>query len=118
MRVHFLSTAEGMENAMDKTYVEYRDGVYRIANTRVTLDSLAYAYWEGHSPETMAQSFWLDPEQVYGAITFYLAHRPEVDESICTGEAKQEAIRKQLRRRSRPLHQKLAAAKRARKAAR
>jgi uncharacterized protein (DUF433 family) len=107
-----------MENAMDKTYVEYRAGVYRIANTRVTLDSLVYAYWEGHSPETMAQAFWLDPEQVYGAITFYLAHRQAVDESICMGEAQQEAIRKQLRRRSRPLHQKLAAAKGARKAAR
>ena len=39
---------------MDKTYVEYRDSVYRVANTRVTLDSLVYAYWEGHSPETIA----------------------------------------------------------------
>jgi hypothetical protein len=102
-----------MEHAMDKTYVEYRDSVYRVANTCVTLDSLVYAYWEGHSPETIAQAFWLDPEQVYGAITFYLAHRQEVDASLCTSEAKQEAIRKQLRRRSRPLCQKLAAAKRA-----
>jgi uncharacterized protein (DUF433 family) len=107
-----------MEYAMDKPYVEYRDGFYRVANTRVTLDSLVYAYWEGYSPETIAQAFWLAPEQVYGAITFYLAHRQEVDESLRAGEAKQEAFRKQLRRRSRPLHQKLTVAKRARKAAR
>ncbi len=30
----------------------------------MTLDSLVYAYWEGHSPETIAQAFWLTPEQV------------------------------------------------------
>ena len=49
---------------MDKTYVEYRDGIYRVVDTRVTLDSLVYAYWEGHSPETIAQAFGLAPEQV------------------------------------------------------
>src|SRR5215471_13293037 len=41
-------TEGGMEHVMDKTYVEYRDGVYYVANTRVTLDSLVYAYGEGH----------------------------------------------------------------------
>jgi uncharacterized protein (DUF433 family) len=103
-----------MERAMDKIYVEYRDGVYYIAHTRVTLNSLVYAYREGHSPETIAQAFWLDHEQVYGAITFYLAHRQEVDESIRQGEAEQDALREQLRRHSPALHQKLAEAKRTR----
>jgi uncharacterized protein (DUF433 family) len=99
---------------MDKSYVEYHDGVYHITNTRVTLDSLVYAYWEGHSPETIAQAFRLGHEQVYGALTFYLAHQHEVDDSIRTGEAKQDALRTQLRMRYPALHQKLAAAKRAR----
>lgn len=98
---------------MDKTYVEYRDGVYHIANTRVTLDSVVYAYRQGHSPEAIAQAFWLNHEQVYGAITFYLAHQQEVDDSIRQGEVKQDALRKQLRRRYPTLHRKLAAAKRA-----
>jgi hypothetical protein len=80
----------------------------------VTLDSLVYAYWEGHSPETIAQAFWLDHEQVYGALTFYLAHQQEVDASIRTGKAKQDTLRVQLRTRYPALHQKLAAAKRAR----
>jgi uncharacterized protein (DUF433 family) len=97
----------GMERAMDKTYVEYRDGVYYIASTRVTLDSLVYAYREGHSPKTIAQAFWLDHEQVYGAIAFYLAHRQEVDEYIRQGEAEQDALREQFHRRSPALHQKL-----------
>jgi uncharacterized protein (DUF433 family) len=107
-----------MEHPMDKTYVEYHDGVYYLANTCVTFDSLVYAYREGHSPETIAQAFWLDHEQVYGAITFYLEHWQEVDEYIRKGEAEQDALREQLRSRSPALHQKLAAAKRTRGATR
>ena len=99
---------------MDTTYVDYQDGVYRLTNTRVTLDSLVSAYWEGHSPETIAQAFWLDHEQVYGALTFYLAHQQEVDDAIRAGEAKQDTLREQLRARYPALPQKLAAAKRAR----
>jgi uncharacterized protein (DUF433 family) len=100
---------------MDKTYVEYRDGVYHIAHTRVTLDSVVYAYRQGHSPETIAQAFWLDHEQVYGAITFYLAHQQEVDDSIRQGEVEQDALRKQLRARYPAIHRKLAGAKRTRR---
>ena len=103
---------------MDRTYVEYRDGVYYLANTRVTLDSLVYAYREGHSPETIAQAFWLDHEQVYGAVTFYLAHWHEVDEYIRQGEAEQDSLREQLHRRSPVLHQKLIEAKRTRRVTR
>jgi hypothetical protein len=87
-------------------------------NTHVTLDSLVYAYGEGHSPETIAQAFWLDHEQIYGAITFYLAHRQEVNEYIRQSEAAQDALHQQLHRRSPALHQKLAAAKRPRGATR
>jgi hypothetical protein len=84
----------------------------------VTLDSLVYAYGEGHSPETITPAFWLDHEQVYGAITFYLAHRQEVDEYIRKGEVEQDALREQLHRRSPALHQKLVEAKRTREATR
>jgi uncharacterized protein (DUF433 family) len=102
---------------MDKNYVEFRAGGYRIAGTRVTLDSIVYAYWEGHSPETIAQAFWLDHEQVYGAIAFYLAHQQEVDTSMRQEEAKQETLREHLRKRHPVLHQKLTAAKRAKSVA-
>jgi uncharacterized protein (DUF433 family) len=103
---------------MEKTYVEFRDGVYRIIGTRVTLDSLVYAYWEGHSPETIAQAFWLDHELVYGAIAFYLAHQQEVDTAVRQREVEQERLRERLQKRHLGLHQKLVAAKRARGAAR
>jgi hypothetical protein len=64
MRGQFFTTTGGMEHAMDITYVEYRNGAYHLTNTRVTLDSLVYTYREGHSPETIAQAFWLGHEQV------------------------------------------------------
>jgi uncharacterized protein (DUF433 family) len=107
-----------MEHGMDRNYVEFHNGVYRIAGTRVTLDSVVYAYWEGYSPETIAQAFWLDHEQIYGAIAFYLAHQEEVDQSVRQGEAIQESLRESLQERHPTLHRKLAAAKRTRRATR
>jgi uncharacterized protein (DUF433 family) len=65
---------------MDKTYVEQRDGGYYVTGERVSLDSLVYAFHRGASPETIRRSFpVLTLEQVYGAITFYLAHEQEID---------------------------------------
>jgi uncharacterized protein (DUF433 family) len=64
-------------------YVEQRDGGYYVAGTRVSLDSIVYAFLEGQTAESIAQAFSaLTLEQAYGAITFYLAHRPEVDQYL------------------------------------
>jgi uncharacterized protein (DUF433 family) len=80
---------------MSGSYVENRDGDYWIADTRVSLDSVVHAYWEGYSPETIAQSFSaLSLEQVYGAIAYYLHHREAVDASIQKAEAIGEALRR------------------------
>ena len=42
---------------MAKDYVEQLNGGYYIANTRVSLDSVVYAYLRGESPEGIAESF-------------------------------------------------------------
>ncbi len=56
-------------------YIEQREGGYYVAGTRVSLDSLVYAFRGGESPETIQQQFpSLSLEQVYGAIAFYLGH--------------------------------------------
>ena len=58
---------------MATRYVEMREGAYRVAGTRVSLDSVVYGFIGGQSPETIAQSFAvLTLEQVYGSIAFYL----------------------------------------------
>lgn len=62
------------------TYVEHRDGGYWVAGTRVSLDSVVHAFLNGQTAESIGQSFdVLNLEQVYGAITFYLANRSEID---------------------------------------
>ena len=61
-------------------YVEHRDDGYWVAGTRVSLDSIVYAFLNGDSAESIAQSFpLLRLEQVYGAIAFYLGHRAKID---------------------------------------
>ena len=39
---------------MEKQYVERRDEGYWIAGTRVSLDSVVFAFLDGLSPETIA----------------------------------------------------------------
>lgn len=54
---------------------------------RVSLDSLVQCYWDGMSPETIQSNFpKVTLEEVYGAITFYLANRAAVDKSIAEEE--------------------------------
>src|SRR5258708_25259087 len=68
-------------------YIEQRNGGFYLAGTRVSLDSIVSSFKAGDSPETIRQNFSsLTLEQVYGAITFYLAHGQEVDSNIREGE--------------------------------
>jgi uncharacterized protein (DUF433 family) len=92
---------------MSTPYAEKRDNGYWVAGTRVSLDSIVYAYWGGQTAESIAQSFpVLTHEQVYGAILFYLANRREV-------KAKFEAIRQTAHKADPMFYQKLADAHRA-----
>lgn len=98
---------------MSNEYVEQQDGFYRVAGTRVSLDSIVYAFVSGQSAESIAQSFpVLTLEQVYGAITFYLAHRDEVDRYLEAQEQDYEAKRAAARAADPMFYQKLADAKR------
>jgi len=65
--------ASNVDTAMSSAYIEQRDDVYVVAGTRVSLDSIVYAFLSGQSAEAIAQAFpVLSLEQVYGAITYYL----------------------------------------------
>ncbi len=91
------------------TYVRKRDGVYRITGTRVALDSVIYAFLDGQSAESIAQSFpVLTLEQVYGAIAYYLAQRDTIDAYLKLRQAEFEKKRQQARQRDPMFYQKLA----------
>jgi len=93
---------------MDKTYVSVIDDVYRITGTRVSLDPIVYDYLSGLSPESIADNFdSLSLEQVYGAITFYLSHRDEVDKQLMSNRAKFDALRRKARESHPLLYRKL-----------
>lgn len=83
---------------MAKEYIEQHDGGYWVVGTRVSLDSLIYAFLRGASPESIAQSYpVLHLEEVYGAIAFYLAHQAEVDSYLEQNAQEFEALRAQAR---------------------
>jgi uncharacterized protein (DUF433 family) len=83
---------------MDQTYVEQRDGGYWIQGTRVSLDSVVYRFLEGLPPEGITDCFpGLTLELVYGAITYYLSHRVEIDRYLNAEDAEYEVFRQRVR---------------------
>ena len=97
---------------MIDAYIEQRDGVYVVTRTRVSLDSIVYAFLEGQSAEAIAQALpVLSLEPVYGAITYYLAHRDDVDRYL-KGRRQDSAAARMAARDADPMfYQKLADAK-------
>ena len=98
---------------MNKAYVEWRDEGYWIANSRVSLDTIVYAFLDGQSPESIAQSLpILTLEQIYGSIAFYLAHQSKIETYLEQSKADFE-IKRTASRKSDPIfYQKLADARR------
>jgi uncharacterized protein (DUF433 family) len=97
---------------MPDGYVEQRDGGYWITGTRVSLDSIVYAFLRGSSPENIAQSFpVLKLEEVYGAITYYLAHQEIVHSHLRESDREFEKLRAETRAANPDLYNRLAAAK-------
>jgi uncharacterized protein (DUF433 family) len=80
------------------TYVAHELGAYRVAGTRISLDSLVYAYLNGQTPEAIAQTFpLLTLEHVYGALAYYLAHRETIDAYLRQGSQDFELLRQAAR---------------------
>jgi uncharacterized protein (DUF433 family) len=99
---------------MENEYVEKRDEGYWIAGTRVSLDSVVFAFLDGLSPETIVLECFpvLSLEQVFGAITFYLGHRAEIDEYLKSTDEEFESLRQTTRDADPQFHAKLIKARR------
>jgi uncharacterized protein (DUF433 family) len=93
---------------LTKQYIEQRDRGYWIEETRISLDSVVYAFLNGESPESIAQNFpLLSLEQIYGAIAFYLANRELIDTYLKKGEEEFEKLQNSFRENNPLLYQKL-----------
>jgi uncharacterized protein (DUF433 family) len=99
---------------MGTQYVEKHDEGYWVAGTRVSLDSVILAFLEGLSPETIVTECFptLTLEQVYGTITYYLAHRTDIDRYLEQADAEFEALRQATRSADPQFHAKLIQARR------
>lgn len=101
-----------------KPYVEFKNQDYWIIGTRVSLDSVVYAFRKGATPESIVQSYsLLNLEKVYGAITFYLANRSDIDAYLIAEEEAFENMPQPLKADAPELYQKLMVAKAATKQA-
>lgn len=98
---------------MNAPYIAQHDDGYWVLRSRVSLDSIVYAFLSGDSAETIAQAFpVLTLEQVYGAIASYLANHDEI-EAYLNAAQRDFAAQRQAARDADPMfYQKLAEAKR------
>ncbi|HXB73662.1 MAG TPA: DUF433 domain-containing protein [Candidatus Acidoferrales bacterium] len=98
---------------MAQEYIERRQGGYYLMGSRVSLDSVVYEFLKGETQEGILQSFpSLSLEQVYGGITYYLAHRAEIDAYLKEGEARFDESARESREANPLLYAKLESARR------
>ena len=77
---------------MDRDFVERRDGSFYLIGSRVPLAHLVREFQQGEPPEAIRSHYpTLSLEQVYGAITFYLGHKSEVENDIAEREREEDA---------------------------
>jgi uncharacterized protein (DUF433 family) len=81
-----------MESA-EQSFVQRRDEGFYVVGSRVPLVAIVREFQDGHSPEAIRSAFpTLTLEQVYGAITFYLGHKEEVDSEVAERERTEDAF--------------------------
>lgn len=79
-------------------------GTIRVGKTRVRLDSVVYAFNQGHTPEEILMQFpSLELADIYAVIAYYLNNQTAVDEYIQQNEAEGDEIRRDIE--SRPGYQ-------------
>jgi uncharacterized protein (DUF433 family) len=98
------------------TLASRRNGGYYVSGTRVSLDSIVYAYRRGESAESIRQNFpSLSLVQVYGAITFYLSNQRTVDAYLTEAEkdwdefAREHPLPEELRQKLEGARQEISA---------
>ena len=75
-------------------------GVWRVSGTRVSVDSVIYAFNEGASPEEIIWRFdTLDLKKVYSVINYYLHNREQVDKYLADSEKAKQKIGRDLDKR-------------------
>jgi uncharacterized protein (DUF433 family) len=73
---------------------EDADGVIRVGDTRVTLQTVVAAWLQGAGAEEIALRYpTLALEEVYGTLSYYLSHRESLQAYLAEEEAASAAAR-------------------------
>jgi uncharacterized protein (DUF433 family) len=71
------------------------DGVIRVGQTRVTLDTIVSAFLDGVTIEEIVQQYpSLDMADVYAVISYYLRRRSEVEVYLKQRQQQAKSVRK------------------------
>jgi len=93
-------------------YIDQRNGGLYVAGSRVSLDSVVYAYLRGESSLGIAESFTsLSLDQINGAIEYYLANRADVDAYLEREEIEFDRMREEARAKDPAFYAKMDAAR-------
>ena len=77
-----------------------KDGVVRVRGTRVSLETIVYAFDRGASPEEIVESYpTLDLAATYAILAYVLQNREEVDRYVERRRAEAEHMRTEIERR-------------------
>ena len=78
---------------MPEQYIERREGSFYLIGSRIPLARIVYEFLNGAAPEAIRLDYpTLSLEQVYGAITFYLANKEEVERDMADRRRIEEEI--------------------------
>jgi uncharacterized protein (DUF433 family) len=78
-------------------------GVMRVGETRVSLDSVIFAFHDGATPEEIVQQYpTLNLSDVYAVVSYYLQHRDEVEDYLEQRSAQRMELRKEVEARFDP----------------
>ena len=82
---------------------EDQAGVLRITGTRVSLDSVIFAFNEGATPEEITQQYsTLDLKDVYVVISYYLQNQAEVGKYLEQRQTDRQELKKEVESRFDP----------------
>src|SRR3954454_11995967 len=100
----------------DKLYVTTdTNGVMRVGDAAVPLESVLAGFEQGYAPETIRSQYpALTLEEVYGAITYSLAHAQEVQQYLQRQDAPWAQWRDRLQQAQPPVVERLRAFRQAR----
>lgn len=96
---------------MSNVYVRQDEqGVLRVGDTHVMLDSIIAGFEQGHSAETLQSQYpALTLEEVYGAVAYYLGHMQEVQDYLRRQDAVWDEWRHQIAQNPSPVAARLRA---------